>query len=90
MEWISVKDRLPEGGGDFYGDDNSLEESAYVLTYGCYRNCYGYGIGTYIRDHHNIHDSGWNGCLVAEEVELDYCDVTHWMPLPEPPKEADE
>lgn len=80
--WISVKDRLPDGDGNVYED--GLEESKYVLVYGCYEDDYGYGIGTYIRDHINC-DAGWSGCL-SGLYELDCCNVTHWQPLPEPPK----
>lgn len=80
--WISVKDRLPDGDGNVYED--GLEESKYVLVYGCYKDDYGYGIGTYIRDHINC-DAGWSGCL-SGLYELDCCNVTHWQPLPKPPK----
>ena len=80
--WISVKDRLPDGDGYFY--EGGLEESKYVLVYGCYEDHYGYGIGTYIRDHID-HDAGWSGCL-SGVYELDCCNVTHWQHLPEPPK----
>ena len=80
--WISVKDRLPDGDGNFY--EGGLEESKYVLVYGCYEDHYGYGIGTYIRDHID-HDAGWSGCL-SGVYELDCCNVTHWRHLPEPPK----
>lgn len=80
--WISVKDRLPDGDGNVY--EGGLEESKYVLVYGCYEDDYGYGIGTYIRDHID-HDAGWSGCL-SGVYELDCCNVTHWQHLPEPPK----
>ncbi len=57
LEWISVKDRLPEAG-------------SYVLAYLDFG--YGYSITTsiYIK----------NGFVTGEK------DVTHWMPLPQPPK----
>lgn len=80
--WISVEDRLPDGDGNVY--EGGLEESKYVLVYGCYEDDYGYGIGTYIRDHID-HDAGWSGCL-SGVYELDCCNVTHWRHLPEPPK----
>ena len=83
--WINVKDKLPDGDGNLW---DGLEESKYVLVYGCCENRYGYGIGTYIRDHID-RDDGWDGCL-SGLYDLYSCDVTHWMPLPEPPKEDED
>lgn len=61
MEWISVKDKLPE-------------KQTRVLLFD---NC-GFGILT-----GRIGSAGW-----YLEGDLDkYANVTHWMPLPEPPKE---
>lgn len=55
MNWISVKDRLPEPTYCVLvvTDDGYIEVDA---------------LGN---------DGEWMG----------YCDITHWMPLPEPPKE---
>ena len=83
--WISVEERLPEGNGTRYEYD--LEESNLVLVYGI--NHIGemaYGLGRYIYDHDDPKDSGWNGNMDCD-YDLDYCTVTHWMPLPAPPKE---
>jgi len=66
MEWISVKDRLPE--------DISL-----VLAFG-----------------ENYHDAvffaysnkvDWFDPDIVHNSKIDKGDVTHWMPLPEPPKQ---
>ena len=79
-EWINVKDRLPtvkEHGKYFLcrcildGDNN--EKNAYYVVL----RWYIYDVldsGTYIRPH--FENDGCNGMS-----------VTHWMPLPEPPKE---
>ena len=78
-EWISVKDRLPK-----------LEES--VLVYGVgrtdgYRNKHTIEIS-----YRYLYRSHWQ--LSEEEVWAEPWDyffvnykITHWMPLPEPPKE---
>ncbi len=78
MEWISVKDRLPDDDED-------------VLVYHEYD--FHISVGCFCRD--NIHyyietdgskfytDTGW-------ESEIPWAQkggVTHWMPLPQPPKE---
>ena len=34
------------------------------------------------------HSHEWIGRYRAEENQLPYTDPTHWMPLPEPPKET--
>lgn len=59
MEWISVKDRLPE-------------YDVTVLVYCDYRNWYSLG-------HFHINNDLW--------ICSPHQPVTHWMPLPQPPKE---
>ena len=66
MEWISVKDRLPE-------------ENEYVLCARLQGSMSGYkyilpSVGR-VRN-----KSSWS-CV------MDWVSVTHWMPLPEPPKQ---
>ena len=63
-EWISVKDRLPEGNKN-------------VLVC-CYKNAVGYRIDITFYCDQSEYGSGWY--LPAN--------ITHWMPLPEPPKEG--
>lgn len=65
MNWISIKDRLPENNGRYLvncivGENNYI--NIYVYHGGVADNC------------------GWikNGTIRK--------DVTHWQPLPEPPK----
>lgn len=66
MEWISVKDRLPEDARKSNGDNWQFSNA--VLTSDSKGNididCY------------------WNG---LKAWESDNKDITHWMPLPEPP-----
>lgn len=71
MEWISIKDRLPECG------------IPVLVTY------LGYNTGKQHCDGIAAVDSGgmwgwWDGDD-AEETVIVY--ITHWMPLPNPPKE---
>ena len=67
MEWISVKDHLPEEGKVVlrYGNNIEKYEVDYIVTFDEREPSY-----------------IWAGVLVD-----DYLKVTHWMPLPEPPKE---
>ena len=84
-KWISVTEDMPTGNGEIY--EGCLEESTLVLVYG--RDPQGtesYGMGRYIVDHYDPRQSGWNGYMDSD-WELDHCNVTHWMPLPESQKE---
>ena len=65
MEWISVKDRLPD-----------IDKDGELVLYYEFNN--EIGVGYLEDDKWYNYDSGW---------ELDKSVVTHWMPLPEPPKE---
>lgn len=63
-EWISVKDALPESGGEYIVYDMINEK----VSHDYWQVFEGFGAKF---------DSFWNH----------YGDfVTHWMPLPEPPK----
>lgn len=85
-EWISVKDRLPED------DDEVLMFTEEVETYGrhkekrkIYRNMYrGYYDGW------EWYTSYCYGCERIKDVNEKYPDehveITHWMPLPDPPE----
>lgn len=82
MEWISVKDRLPEAK---HGE--RFAESDMVLVYGAYTGDYCYGLGVCCYDRENValtNEVVWAGDL---DGMWDFV-VTHWMPLPEPPKEG--
>jgi len=64
MEWISVKDRLPEKNGRYIVNSSFYKNDPVMTSY------FGYRDGSKILP-----------------VSF-YCkDVTHWQPLPEPPKE---
>lgn len=64
MEWISVKDRLPDIADFVLGRVKQKGYNAYFETVMLCR-------WNFWADHHG-----------------DRVNVTHWMPLPEPPKEA--
>jgi hypothetical protein len=75
MEWISVKDRLPEShlGIDHYVSQPVL---CYFLN-GHLEDCQ-------IYIHKERMDLVWVFCADGEDV--DEGSITHWMPLPEPPQ----
>lgn len=76
MEWISVKDRLPDI--DITDDWNKLHKIS--ITVLAYSKDYGMRFGTYF-----YHSEFWtiNNVHSSNGVE-----VTHWMPLPTPPNKG--
>jgi len=80
MKWISVKDKLPDKEGlylCFDGDDN-------------------YYLGDYMLcgEYYQMDDEGNNRKILENNIFMtgddsgDYkIEVTHWMELPEPPKD---
>lgn len=74
IQWISVNDRLPNRVGLM--DD----ESDYVLVFEQYKHIPGgeVSICAYTKD-------GWSEYDNFGNVHTER--ITHWMPLPEPPKE---
>ena len=70
--WISVKERLPEGG---------------CLAANFCKGTYGYGeyIIGYVSRYNELEAIG-DTCKAENSYEL-LDNVTHWMPLPEPPEE---
>lgn len=70
--WISTKERLPENGDLVFVIANGKPKSNITLVNACL-------IASYWKD------EGW----IADGFEgWEPVDVTHWMPLPEPPKEG--
>lgn len=72
MDWISVKDRLPEP------DEN-------VFVYAARWEAKGYVVGITRRYRCNSGREVWVEPFPG--FELTY-HITHWMPLPKPPKEG--
>lgn len=81
QKWISVKDRLPELTWQAESDDFLIDYSEYVVVLSEGRNR-SPKIGSYVRE--GLRER-W------EDKDYDPIhDVTHWMPLPEPPKRGKE
>lgn len=74
MKWISVKDRLPEQ--EYNGKDMMNEEIVLFQVIVCDR---GKRVFTDFRAASKVHKCGWQWTSGL--------DITHWMPLPEPPEE---
>lgn len=72
-DWISVNDRLPE--------DSDI--SILAIVNGVPKNNI-HLIGAYEFAYYNK-DDGW---IIESYPEWENPDVTHWMPLPEQPKEV--
>ena len=77
MKWISVKDRMPE-----YNTEVLLYYSTDIVQGFLDKNDYWYGS----RDVRDCMNDGWveDSKFCRRGGPFDY--VTHWMPLPEPPK----
>jgi len=74
--WISVKDKMPEHGGEYLVVRNSFGICRIVDVCGYDKKSRKFGK----IDMDYVYDgNGW--------YEVD--NVTHWMPLPEPPKEGE-
>ena len=78
QEWISVKDRLPEVVDSYlvvvkskYEWETEYDIDVDVATYNPYENAY--------------IDDCWNTYNDWDEGQQ-YLHITHWMPLPQPPK----
>lgn len=72
-EWISVKERLPESG------------IPVLVAYLGYRTGEQRCDGVAVVDNNGVW-GWWDGGNAEETVIVE---ITHWMPLPEPPKEGE-
>lgn len=72
MEWISVKNRLPRVGKNVLIAWKNYSGENFIDIGECYKSS----------------DKQWHFvyCDVDGTTGLDESQVTHWMPLPEPPK----
>lgn len=82
-QWISVKDRLPDKDGDYlcYLECGVVCQSTFDSTIASDGEKFPFGewIGVYDSNTLGFVDSRW------EEHDA----ITHWMSLPEPPKDGD-
>ena len=84
QEWISVKDRLPEKNG------------AYLVTTNSFGDRQSVKLRWFAKDGEMVeaHDlAGQKDVWYLYDIECGYVSiktVTHWMPIPEPPKEVEE
>lgn len=86
MEWISVKDRLPENGEDvlvYHAEDFHITVGYFEFAAYWFGDIEKYQVG------------GWKSCYYCggssyvSFLTKNYTTkiITHWMPLPVPPKE---
>jgi hypothetical protein len=80
-EWISVKDRLPEENGRYLCYVKAKRRTGFIGTYGFVENLHEF-------DEMFFKGENRSGFITDDDrlgfVEIE--NVTHWMPLPEPPK----
>lgn len=85
-QWISVKERLPEKRG-FYLVANPVPHGMKTFVYIAI-----YATDLQELDRYNFegeHRSGW--CVYSGDAgHIEHKGVTHWMPLPEPPRKEDQ
>jgi len=76
MEWISVEDEEPPHGIEFQGWVKNFDSDIWFWEPRCiYDEDKGYGMWSRLDYDHD----GWDFGLI-------HLKITHWMPLPEPPK----
>lgn len=78
QKWIPVSERLPEESG-FWFDDMKKAVLIYTPVDGCMH------IGWYTGKDYRGRDT-WNTLTAMRSAKTCTKKVTHWMPLPEPPK----
>ncbi len=71
MEWISVEDRLPELGYYLILTDGDIQTANFSNNFGT--RWYGY--------------FGMSENDMGMSCTIEFKEVTHWMPLPSPPKQ---
>ena len=77
IQWISCKDNMPD----------TLERGLSTMYSDCCLVCDAFGwvgMAYYITDGQK---SWWEFADAQNKNKIDWTEVTHWMPLPEPPKE---
>lgn len=81
MDWISVKDRLPEDDENikFY-DNNGLKIAPFLVFDGDIFIC------PRLKAYQKLNALRLDN--INEWIWYQHLWITHWMPLPEPPKEA--
>lgn len=75
MEWIKTKDKVPNIPPKYYDEDLSCYITPLSVQVICFDGDFVFE-GTYFQDG------------TFSSAYFDNEDITHWMPLPEPPKTA--
>lgn len=86
--WIPVAERLPENGGYYLV---YLRPFTGETDIGPVSEEWAYATEMYFNKGQMLWDNGnesYNAVLSAVNTETEY-HITHWMPMPEPPKEVD-
>ena len=87
-KWISAKERLPECDQGLEADGAQLLASAYVLVCGTDPNGDRVlGVARYLIDINDRSWDEWDGMMI-NTTDAIYCDITHWMPIPEMSEEV--
>ena len=80
VEWISCKDKMPDTPEQ--GMDAKYSDCCLVC------DDFGWiGMGYYLTDGKK---SWWEFADAQNKNKIDWTEITHWMPLPKPPKEGTE
>lgn len=83
-EWISVYDRLPEENGDYLTARTSKWRDVLIDVLSFAKDLHKTGYVDF-EDYEYIGKAGWYD-YDSDWGYYDLDSVTHWMPLPEPPK----